>query len=414
MSSSPRDPDAADVRRPAEGAPPVALLLLNPEGYLTGLNSTAEHLLGAAATTITGTHVVRFFPQPLVSGTGTLVQHALKVATSEGWFEDESKLVRHDGSSIHAYFCIVALRQKTGELSGFALIALDTTAYAQELEALQRRVVELERRATERLHERDHSMRPSSESVAHMSHDLRAPLNSILGFTDLLLQGTPGPLNAEQIKQLTLVRGSADQLLTLTGSLLDLTRFESGQVAPTITRFPVAELLDRTVESVRPLAENKGLALILEIQPALHTAVMSSDAGKVRRILLNLLSNAIKFTDHGQITLSARVVPRSQQDVMAGRRTLLVQPSGSTETLLQIRVTDTGMGVAPLQSAHLFEAYGQGAGDAAHQRGSAGLGLLISRQLAVLLGGWVELSQSTWGSGSTFLVSLPLTYTPLE
>ncbi len=233
--------------------------------------------------------------------------------------------------------------------------------------------------ANERLKELD---RLKSEFLATMSHELRTPLNSIIGFTGILRQGLAGPLNEEQKKQLGMVHFSARHLLGLINDLLDLSRIESGKMELILEDFPVAEVVTEVMQSLTPLALQKGLSLeTVRRDPAL---VLHSDRKKVFQILLNLVNNAVKFTDEGRVVLAI---------------------SATTEAV-EFSVKDTGIGIKPESMAHLFEAFRQVDGSARRVYEGTGLGLYLCRQLASMLSGSIT-AESEFGHGSRFVLTLP-------
>jgi signal transduction histidine kinase len=253
------------------------------------------------------------------------------------------------------------------------------------LEEVKVRADELEMRVRERTSELEEANRHKSQFLAHMSHELRTPLNSILGYTTILLQGLPGPLNEEQTKQLDMVRNSGRQLLTLINGLLDIARIEAGKTEVNVEHFNLMDKLHLVLDSVRPMAEQKGLPLILTVEPALEKVIMYTDRLKVRQILLNLLSNAVKFTDKGQIELLAR---RADDSV-------------------EFQVIDTGIGIKPTHVSRLFQEFGQVHTPGRVKQEGSGLGLILTQRLVELLHGSIRVT-SKEGEGTTFTVTLPI------
>lgn len=245
----------------------------------------------------------------------------------------------------------------------------------------------------ERRHQAEAADRIKSAFLATMSHELRTPLNSILGFTGIVLQELAGPLTDEQKRQLGMARASARHLLALVNDVLDISKIEAGQLEIASRPFDLRGLIVRAVESIRPLATDKGLDLQCEIADDLGT--LEGDERRVEQVLLNLLSNAVKFTEQGRVTISADVDVAPVSD---GREP---QPAAV------IRVADTGPGIRAEDLSELFQPFRQiDAGMARHHDGT-GLGLAISRRLAGLMGGDIR-AESDWGRGSTFTLILPM------
>jgi signal transduction histidine kinase len=215
-----------------------------------------------------------------------------------------------------------------------------------------------------------------------MSHELRTPLNSVIGFSSVLLEGTPGELNDEQMRQLSMVNNSGRHLLTLVNEILDLSRIEAGRVEMSVEEIDVAGLVAEAVESVRPVATEKGLALEVELPD--RPPVLRSDRGKVLQITLNLMDNAVKFTSKGSVTLRVE---------------------HSSEQAIRFVVSDTGPGIAEGERRRIFAEF-ERASDHDPRVGGTGLGLAISRGLAESLGGTVEVTSEV-GKGSMFILTLP-------
>jgi PAS domain S-box-containing protein len=219
-----------------------------------------------------------------------------------------------------------------------------------------------------------------SAFLATMSHELRTPLNAIIGYQSLLKEGIEGPLNNAQLTQLSRIRASADHLLGLIDEILTFSRVEAGKEVVRLEEEELRPIVDEAVSMVRPLAEQKGLGLRVEVPDGR----IVTDGGKLRQILLNLLSNAVKFTERGEITLRGR---RDQNGV-------------------EFYITDTGIGIAQENLQRIFEPFWQVEQSSTRRAGGTGLGLTVSRTLARLLGGDVTV-ESNPGEGSTFTVTLP-------
>jgi signal transduction histidine kinase len=248
---------------------------------------------------------------------------------------------------------------------------------------------ELERLVHERTENLEIAMRQLVEAneaksrfLANMSHELRTPLNSIIGFTGVMRQGMAGPLSDEQERQLKMVDRSSRQLLGLINQVLDLARIESGLETVERDTFDVVGLLAEVVDVIEPLAASKDLSVAIDGVDLGGLASITTDRGKLRQILLNLAGNAVKFTDSGGVTLSAYELG---------------------DTLVVVTVADTGIGIAPENHHAVFDEYRQISGTREAKPQGTGLGLTVSRRLARLLGGDIEVA-SALGAGSRFSV----------
>lgn len=224
--------------------------------------------------------------------------------------------------------------------------------------------------------------RIKSAFLATMSHELRTPLNSIIGFTGIILQGIVGPLNDEQKKQLNMVRGSAQHLLSLINDVLDISKIEAGQLQIAHEDYNLRQTIEKAVGSARPLADKKGLELACSISPEIGN--ITGDRRRVEQILLNLISNAIKFTEKGSVKIEC-------------------EPEDGK---VNIRVIDTGIGIRTEDTETIFKAFRQIDSGITRKYEGTGLGLSICKRLVELMGGkiWVT---SVLGSGSTFGFNLP-------
>jgi signal transduction histidine kinase len=234
--------------------------------------------------------------------------------------------------------------------------------------------------AKERAEAADHL---KSAFLATMSHELRTPLNSIIGFSGILEQGLAGPLNPEQSKQMAMVRSSAKHLLDLINDVLDLSKIEAGELRVSSEPFDLRALIERAVETMRPLADKKGLALRLDIADSVDT--INSDRRRVEQILLNLLGNAVKFTRTGEIDVTAAT---------------------DLSGVIRVTVQDTGIGIEAKDLYQLFQPFRQIDSGLTRNHEGTGLGLAICRRLAQLLGGEV-VAESQSDVGSTFTLVLP-------
>jgi PAS domain S-box-containing protein len=227
--------------------------------------------------------------------------------------------------------------------------------------------------------------RAKSEFLASMSHELRTPLNGIIGFAEFLIDGKPGPLNDKQKEYLSDVLNSGRHLLQLISDLLDLVKVEAGKMQLYAGTFHVTKSVGEVCAVMKSIAQEKDIAISVAVVPPLDEVTL--DEQKFKQILYNLVSNAVKFTGAG------------------GRVDISLAPHGPSHFTLS--VADTGIGIKAEDMERLFTAFEQLDSGAARRHGGTGLGLALTRRLAGLHGGTIDV-ESEFGKGSTFRATLPL------
>ena len=296
-------------------------------------------------------------------------------------------------------WCAAQLAVRLAELSARGSERRDAAARERELERYKARAHALEDRvqeATAELVSQNERLRrqaialeqasaAKSQFLANMSHEFRTPLNAILGYTTLLLQGVGGELSAAQRRNLERVDTNGRHLLEVITDILDITRIEAGRMPLNVTEFEVPEVVQEALAELAPLIQRSGLELGTHFAKRLPT--VHGDRQKLKQIVVNLVSNAIKFTPSGSIRVSVGY-----------------QASGGG--LLTLSVADTGIGIAPENQEKIFEDFQQVDASPTRPYGGTGLGLSICRRLAEMLGGKISL-ESQPGQGSTFTLSFP-------
>ncbi|MBD2105426.1 PAS domain S-box protein [Nodosilinea sp. FACHB-13] len=357
------------------------ILRWNSGGYITFLNEYGQRFFGYSEAEILGRHVMATIVPPTESSGRDLQQLIADICADPSAFEQNiNENVRRDGQRVWVAWTNRVEFDAEGRVVEILSIGTDMTARQQ---------AEAER---EKRHRAEAADRIKSAFLATMSHELRTPLNSIIGFTGIILQGLAGPLNAEQSKQLTMVRTSARHLLALVNDVLDISKIEAGQLEVAREPFDLHQSIAKVLAIVQPQAEAKALNLRVEVASNLGEAL--ADQRRFEQVLLNLLSNAIKFTDRGEVALTAELVHE------------LPGPSAAPATL-RLRVSDTGIGIKAEDLPTLFQPFQQIDSGLARNHEGTGLGLAICRRLIDLMGGAIQ-AESTWGKGSTFTVTLPL------
>ena len=286
--------------------------------------------------------------------------------------------MRSEGEIIGA---ITVLRPEVGYFSDKQVDLLKTFA-SQAVIAIQN--VRLFNEIQEKSLQLELANRHKSEFLANMSHELRTPLNAIIGFSEVLLEKMFGEMNEKQEDYLKDIHSSGKHLLALINDILDLAKVEAGRMELNVDRFHLPSAIDNALTLIRERALRHGISVSAEIDPQLGE--VSADERKLKQILLNLLSNAVKFTPEG------------------GKIKVAARPAGN---MVEIAVSDTGIGIAPEDHAAVFEEFKQVGTDYTRKAEGTGLGLALTRKFVALHGGTIRV-ESELGKGSTFTFTLPL------
>jgi HAMP domain-containing protein/CheY-like chemotaxis protein/signal transduction histidine kinase len=245
------------------------------------------------------------------------------------------------------------------------------------------------------------SSKYKNEFLANMSHELRTPLNSLLILAKLLTENKDQNLTKKQVEFATTIYSSGTDLLNLINDILDLSKVEAGKMEISPADVSMQEIRGFVDRTFRPVAEQKGLELRIEVAPDVPSPIFT-DGQRLQQVLKNLLSNAFKFTEKGGVTLS---VHRADGSKRFATRALDRAEGG----VIAFAVKDTGIGIQKDKQQLIFEAFQQADGTTSRKFGGTGLGLSISREMARLLGGEIRVD-STPGQGSTFTLYLPARY----
>jgi PAS domain S-box-containing protein len=406
-----------------EGVKDYAIFMLDPTGRVATWNDGAERIKGYRAKEIIGQHFSKFYPREDVAARKP--KRELEIAERTGKYEEEGWRIRKDGQAFWAGVLITVLRNKAGELVGFAKVTRDLTerraseeraledarrvaaeeagrreaeAREQELrdlaEKLRHQTRELEARTSEADEARhradearlraDEANRAKSQFLAAMSHELRTPLNAIGGYTDLLSMGLSGPITEQQVEQLRRIKRSQEHLLGIINDILNFSRVEAGQLSYDIGPVVMFDVIDSVMQMLAPQAREKGVTF--RDDGCRRDVIALADRPKVEQIVLNIVSNAVKFTPSG------------------GSITLACETLGDDRVVATVR--DTGCGIPADQLDKIFEPFVQVGRTLAATREGAGLGLAISRDLARAMDGDVTV-KSTVDVGSEFRIVLP-------
>jgi two-component system, sensor histidine kinase and response regulator len=345
------------------------------DDIIVSWNDSATRLYGHGAPEMIGRPFSLLVPEELRDERPALLKQVLEGGVIRS---HETKRLRSDGVSVDVSVSISAIRDSAGNLVGVATIAQDITERKRAEEERERLLHELAAQ-NERLRELD---RLKDEFVALVSHELRTPLTSIRGYLELVLEEEDA-LTDEQRQFLGVVERNAHRLLALVGDLLFLAQIEAGKLSLEVGAVDLAAIAAESVETARPLAEEKGITVTLATGPL---ALIAGDRARLAQLLDNLISNGIKFTPaDGRVDVRVR-----------GERGQAV-----------IEVRDTGMGIPDEEQDHLFERFFRTAKATEQAIPGTGLGLAISKAIVLAHGGRITFTSSE-GSGTTFRVSLPI------
>jgi PAS domain S-box-containing protein len=298
-----------------------------------------------------------------------------KLQRGEG-FKEEILNYAKDGRPYWIAIEVQPIRDEAGEIVQFMAIERDVT----DVRVREQQLEEARRKAEE-------ANQAKSSFLAMMSHEVRTPLNGVLGSLGLL-QDTS--LDAEQRKYVETSRRSAEWLLSVINNILDFSKMESGKIALEPAVFRVTALVESVVEMLAPRASEKAISILADVDPAVPP-VAEGDATKIRQVLLNLAANGVKFTSKGEVRVGVKRLARS----------------GDETIWLRFAVTDTGEGIAEEQQANVFEEFWTWSAPKRHHGEGTGLGLSISHQLVDVLGGQIGF-ESQLGIGSHFWFDVPL------
>ena len=342
-------------------------IIANPKEVLFAGKNSEDEIIGRTD----------FQLHPELEANRALEEDQLVLQQGKPIYDIDGTLIDRDGI-FHWLLCSkVPLRDVHGQIVGLVGVTHDITEQ-KKTEAILLKAKE----------EADLANKAKSEFLANMSHEIRTPLNGVIGFTDLLRKS---PLNKVQQQYADNANASGHTLLGIINDILDFSKIEAGKMELDHIRTDILELAEQTSDIIKYHASQKGLELLLNIQPDLPRFAFA-DPIRLKQILVNLLGNAVKFTMSGEVELK---VTFAKKDETTGE--------------FRFSIRDTGIGINEEQQKNLFVAFTQADSSTTRKFGGTGLGLTISNMLAEKMGSKIELVSET-GKGSTFFFTLSTDY----
>jgi PAS domain S-box-containing protein len=346
-----------------------AICMLSPHGVVTTWNAGGERLFGYPADEIIGRSFATFFSVPDREEGAPAAQ--LLAAEADGRMESEGLRLRRGGAAFDAHVVLTPVRDAARQLRGFSLVVRDITERKRLEDDLRRRAEDLAI-----------ANRAKEDFLATLSHELRTPLNAMLGWTRLLRMGK---LDAAGVaRALETIERNAHLQEQLISDILDVSRIVTGKLRLELRPTDLAPLVDATLDTLRPAADAKGVALRARLQCA---GAVLGDPDRLQQVIWNLIVNAVKFTPTG----GSVVVSLDRQGTNA-----------------VVTVTDTGEGIASDLLPYIFDRFRQGDASVTRPHGGLGLGLSIVRHIVELHGGRVNVHSAGPGQGATFSVMFPI------
>ncbi len=383
--------DRSRLEQLIEGAKQVAIVATDPSGLITIFNHAAERLSGWEAANVLGkldasclfdrdelNEIIS--PTPKESSFAALAI----LATSQRAHERDWTWKRPDSGQRRMNLAANPWKDSNGNLLGYLFVAVDVTERESAMRALDH---------ARKIADRANNMK--SSFLANVSHEIRTPMTAILGYADLLSDGTTS--ESERIEFAQTVKRNGQHLLEVLNDILDISKIEAGQLKIEMLEVRLVEIVDEVIQLMQLRAKERSLKLTVIKEGDDIDRIVRTDPLRVRQILVNLIGNALKFTERGSVTV------------------LLRGSIEENELLAEIEVRDTGIGILEEHIKVLFQSFEQGNSSTARRFGGTGLGLAISQRLARLLNGAITVrSKMNQGSSFTFSFQAPLATSYVE
>ena len=351
---------------------PDGYLVTNTAGIIQEANRAAAKLLNVSQEKLIGKPLINYIPY---AERKSFRANLNQLHHSDGMQEWEIRVSPRDSAAFDAAMTLSTVRDWQGKPAGWRWLLRNITARKQAEEQIRNMQLQnLQLQEVARL---------KSHFLAIMSHELRSPMNAILGFAQLLLRNSSHELAPKQENMVERILNSGRHMLRLIDDILDFSKLDAGGVELKLEELNVAELVRTTTEELLSLTQQKNLAL--QVQINIQNPYIINDSNRLRQVLVNLLSNAIKFTDCGSVEVKVWELSSDR---------------------LAIAVKDSGIGIAEADIEHIFQEFRQLNQTITRQHGGTGLGLAIVDRLVRTMQGKITV-ESTLGQGSTFCVELP-------
>jgi PAS domain S-box-containing protein len=357
-----------------ESVTDAAIVMLDSEGRVVSWNTGAQRIKGYSAEEIMGQHFSRFYPAADIARGAP--QHDLDAAAAQGRFEVEGWRTRKDGSLFWANVVFTAIRDPAGNARGFAKLTRDLTERRQVEETLT-----LAKGVAEKAN------MAKSEFLSSMSHELRSPLNAILGFAQLM-ESDATPATPSQKGSIDEILRAGWYLLELINEILDLAQIESGRLSLSKEPTSLPDVLLECQAMIEPQAQGRGIQMTFPRFDA--PCFVQADRTRLKQVVINLLSNAIKYNKVGG--------------------TVVVDCDGGPADRIRLNVRDTGPGLTAEKLAQLFQPFNRLGQERGAEQGT-GIGLVMSKRLVELMGGVLGVESSV-GVGSVFWCELASAIAP--
>jgi PAS domain S-box-containing protein len=358
------------------GSSDDAIISKDLNGIIQSANTAAERMFGYTAAELIGRNVRILIPAERQAEEDLILA---RIRRGERMDHFETIRVAKDGRRLDVSLTVSPVLDQSGAVIGVSKIARDITE-RKRIAAERERLLDAERAARA---DAERASRVKDDFLAMVSHELRTPLNAILSWTELMMRGRDDPRILD--RGLDVVARNTRVQAQLISDLLDISRIVAGKLSLEIQSVDLASIVSDAVDTVRPEADSKGIALVTELDAG---GPVAGDPARLQQVVWNLLSNAVKFTPPGGHV-----------------RTILRE----IETHAVITVTDDGAGIAPEFLPHVFDRFHQADRSTTRRFGGLGLGLAIVKHLVELHGGTVHAASEGRGKGTAFTIAIPST-----